>query len=390
MRKRKICFVITNYIHYSRNLLILDELNRREDVELSIVIGGAALITKYATSTGSVRDQLKNDGFKRIYEIYFSLEGDNTTVKAKTAGLGIVEYATLFNNIKPDLVVVRGDRFEVLSAALSAAYMNIPVGHIEGGDISGTLDESVRHAITKLAHVHFVTNEDAYKRLLRMGEHPKSVHYFGSPDVEVASVLARKPLERGSLGKTGSGSTFDPKEGYLMVMYHSVWGDAMQKKRLAENTKALLQVVHALKRPTLWFWPNIDVGSEDISHELRRFNDSVKDHRIRFMRYMPPRLFLPLLNNTLCLIGNSSSGIKECSYLGVPVVNIGNRQGGRLRAPNVMDVEHEEEKITRAIEKQIAVGKYPTAQVYYKKNTAANIAKVLATTALDVQKRFHE
>ena len=390
MRKRKICFVITNYIHYSRNLLILDELNRRDDVELSIVVGGSALITKYSASSGSVLTQLKEDGFKHIYEIYFSLEGDNTTVKAKTAGLGIVEYATLFNNIKPDMVVVRGDRFEVLSAALTAAYMNIPVGHIEGGDVSGTLDESVRHAITKLAHVHFVTNEDAYKRLVRMGENPKSVHYFGSPDVEVASVLGKKPLDIAGMGKTGSGSAFDPKDGYLMVMYHSVWGDAGQKKLVAQNTKALLQTIHELHRPTLWFWPNIDVGSEDISHELRRFNDSTKEHRIRFMRYLPPRLFLPLLNNADCLIGNSSSGLKECSYLGVPVVNVGSRQGGRLRAPNVVDVEYEKEKLSRAIVKQAAVKKYPTANVYYKKNTASNIAKVLATTPLNVQKRFHE
>lgn len=390
MRKRKICFVITSYIHYSRNLLILEELNRREDVELSIVIGGSALITKYAASSGSVKQQLKDDGFKRIYEIYFSLEGDNTTVKAKTAGLGIVEYATLFNNLKPDLVVVRGDRFEVLSAALTAAYMNIPIAHIEGGDVSGTLDESIRHAITKLAHVHFVTNEDAYKRLVRMGENPKSIHYFGSPDVEVASVLAKQPLDAGALRKTGSGATFDPKEGYLIVMFHSVWSDALQKQILAEHTKVLLETIHTLNRPTLWFWPNIDVGAEDISHELRRFNDSVKDHRIRFMRYMPPRLFLPLLNGAQCLIGNSSSGLKECSYLGVPVVNVGSRQGGRLRAPNVLDVDHEKDKIARAIQKQISVGKYPTAYVYHKKNTARNIANTLATASLDVQKRFHD
>lgn len=390
MRKRKICFVITSYIHYSRNLLILEELNRRENVELSIVIGGVALISKYSASTGSVKDQLKADGFKRIYEIYFNLEGDNATVKAKTAGLGIVEYATLFNNLKPDLVVVRGDRFEVLSAALTAAYMNIPVAHIEGGDVSGTLDESIRHAITKLAHLHFVTNEDAYKRLVRMGENPKHVHYFGSPDVEVASVLARSPIDERRMKVTGSGATFNPKDDYLMVMYHSVWADALQKKRLAEHTKILLQVVHKLDMPALWFWPNIDVGAEDIAHELRRFNDTVKEHKIRFMRYVPPRLFLPLLDKAKCLIGNSSSGLKECSYLGVPVVNVGNRQSGRLRASNVLDVEYEPHDMARAIEKQVQIGKYPTTRLYYKKNTARNIAQVLETAVLDVQKRFHD
>src|SRR3989344_1222343 len=158
-KKRKICFIITSFIHYSRNLLILDELKKRSDVDLHIIIGGTALLSKYSSKLAQVKEILIADGFKNLYEVYFNLEGDNTTIKAKTTGLGIVEFSSLFNNIKPDLVMVRGDRFEMLAGATAAAFMNIPIAHIEGGDTSGTIDESVRHAISKLSNLHFVTND---------------------------------------------------------------------------------------------------------------------------------------------------------------------------------------------------------------------------------------
>ena len=391
-KKRKICFIITSFIHYSRNLLILDELKKRSDVDLHIIIGGTALLSKYSSKLAQVKEILIADGFKNLYEVYFNLEGDNTTIKAKTTGLGIVEFSSLFNNIKPDLVMVRGDRFEMLAAATAAAFMNIPIAHIEGGDTSGTIDESVRHAISKLSHLHFVTNDAARARLVRMGENKRSVFCFGSPDVEVVEKLSKKPLKNFVLGKTGSGATFDLKKGYLMVMYHPVWQDShsssSSSKKLSNDTKMLLSAIHEINLPTLWWWPNFDVGSEEISHELRIFKDTVMDHKIRFMRYLPPREFLLLLSNTKCLIGNSSSGIKECSYLGIPVVNIGNRQNQRLRGENVADVTYDRKMIVEAIKKQISVGRYPSSKLYYKEDTAKNIAKVTATTPLRVQKSF--
>ena len=389
-QRRKICFVITSYIHYSRNLLILEELNRRDDVDLSVVLGGTALIAKYASKHGTVRDLLKSEGCNKIYEIHFNLEGDSTVVKAKTAGLGVVEFATLFNNIKPDLIIVRGDRFEVLSAALAAAYMNIAIAHIEGGDISGTIDESVRHAISKLAHLHFATNEDSYKRLLRMGENKRYVYMVGSPDVEVASKLAHPKSPIPDLKNTGSGAPFDLSGDFLMVMYHPVWTYSNDLKLLSRRTKILLETIHEMRLPTLWFWPNSDVGAEEIAHELRRFDDQVKNHQIRFMRYVPPRIFLSLLSKTKCLVGNSSAGIKECSYLGVPVVNVGDRQFSRLRAHNVVDVPYDKEKIKAMLVRQIKKERYEPAAVYFQKNTSKTIARIAATAPLYVQKSFHE
>ncbi|MEK7147580.1 MAG: UDP-N-acetylglucosamine 2-epimerase, partial [Patescibacteria group bacterium] len=168
-QKRKICFVITSFIHYSRGLFILEELKNRPDVELHIVISGTALLAKYSSKFSYVKNILEREGYNNLHELYFNLEGDSHLTKAKTAGIGIVEFSTFFNQLRPDVVVLRGDRFEVLSAAVAAAYLQIPIAHLEGGDITGSIDESVRHAITKLSHLHFATNEDAKKRILRMG-----------------------------------------------------------------------------------------------------------------------------------------------------------------------------------------------------------------------------
>jgi UDP-hydrolysing UDP-N-acetyl-D-glucosamine 2-epimerase len=355
-----------------------------------VVIGGTALLSKYTPRYAHVRAMLEGDGIEHIHELYFALEGDNRVVKAKTAGLGIVEFATMFNDLKPDLVVVRGDRFEVLSAATAAAYMNIPLAHIEGGDVTGTLDESVRHAITKLAHLHIATNEQARERLLRMGEDPRAVFNFGSPDIEVARTFARETEGVREVGETGSGALIDASEDFIMVMYHPVWSEAEERGALARRTEELLGVVHALGIPALWFWPNADLGSEEISHALRVFHDQTHGHRLRFMRYLPPRSFISLLARSRLLVGNSSAGIKECSYLGVPVVNIGSRQRGRERAENVLDVEHESAAIRSAIEQQLAVGRYAPSELYHADGTARNIAETLASAPLYTEKRFCE
>jgi|TARA_Y100000031_G_scaffold14616_1_gene15386 UDP-hydrolysing UDP-N-acetyl-D-glucosamine 2-epimerase len=386
IKKRKICFVITSFIHYSRNLLVLEELKKRKDVDLHIVIGGTALLSKYSAKYAHVKNMLEDDGFKNLYEVYFNLEGDSEAVKAKTAGLGIVEFANIFNNIKPDIVVVRGDRFEVLSAATAAAYMNISIAHIEGGDVSGTLDEAVRHSITKLSHIHFPTNEESKKRILKMGENKKYVFNFGSPDIEMLHNVSRGK-NNFNIKRTGSGAPVDLKSKFLIVMHHPVSTDI---NMLRKSTRELLNTIHEMNIQILWFWPNADLGAEDISHEIRRFNDRTPKHKIRFMRYLPPKQFIILLKNANCLIGNSSAGIKECSYLGVPVVNIGTRQNNRLREKNVIDVFNDKNKIKKAVEKQLLKGNYKSSDLYYAKNTSKNIAKTLATVNLYVQKSFAE
>ncbi|PIR69927.1 MAG: UDP-N-acetylglucosamine 2-epimerase (hydrolyzing) [Candidatus Niyogibacteria bacterium CG10_big_fil_rev_8_21_14_0_10_46_36] len=386
-KKRKICFVITSFIHYSRNFLILEELRRRDDTELHIIVGGAALLPKYLSKFTNIKEELRRGGFTHIHDAYFNLEGSDGITKAKTAGLGTIEFSTIFGAIQPDLVLVRGDRFEVLAAATAAAYMNIPVAHIEGGDVSGTLDESVRHAITKLAHIHFTTNEDARKRVICMGERPEYVFNFGSPDVELVHKAATDSADVIDFDETGSGARIAFNNDFLMVMYHPV---STEVGTLGEKTRMLLEAVHETGMPALWFWPNFDAGAEEISHELRRFRDTAEGHTIRFTRYLPPKVFLALLKNTKMLIGNSSAGIKECSYLGVPVVMTGTRQNGRLRSENVVEVSDTKEDIKKAIQKQMTHGRYPASSMYHGENTAERIAETLATVPLYIQKTFHE
>ncbi|PIQ91702.1 MAG: UDP-N-acetylglucosamine 2-epimerase (hydrolyzing) [Parcubacteria group bacterium CG11_big_fil_rev_8_21_14_0_20_39_22] len=383
-KKRRVCFVITSFIHYSRGFLILDELNKRKDIELYVAVAGTALLSKYSSKRAHIRELLEADGINNIHEVHFNLEGDSHFIKAKTAGLGIMEFTNLFNNIKPDAIVLRGDRFEVLSAAISASYLHIPIAHIEGGDVTGTIDESVRHSITKLSHIHFTTNEPARKRVLKMGEDDKFVFNFGSPDIEVVKKVADSSSKFNFLS-TGSGADIDINKPYIMVMYHPVTSES---DKMGEYTRDLLEVINDLNIQTFWFWPNFDSGSESISYELRYFNDEVRGHKIRFMRYLPPKDFIYMLKNSMCLVGNSSAGLKECSFLGVPVVNIGTRQGRRLRDKNVVNTSYEKESLRKAIKKQINKGKYPESDLYNSEDTAKNIANTLATLSLYVQKNF--
>jgi len=384
--KRKICFVITSFIHYSRNMLVLEALRAHPGVDTHVIIAGTALSGKYSAHGAYVRDALHKSGFRNLYEAHFNLEGGMPIVKAKTAGLGTVEFSSLYSHIQPDLVVVRGDRFEVLSAAVAASLMNIPIAHIEGGDITGTIDESIRHAITKLAHIHFATNEDAKRRIVAMGENAKYVFNFGSPDIEVVMRMGKGKPDQGFLASTGSGAAIDVSQPYMMVSYHPVTSEL---DSLRERTHTLLRAVCASGIPAFWFWPNFDAGAEEhIAKELRMFNDEVKGHRIRFMRYLPPHHYLALLNNTACLVGNSSAGIKECSYLGVPVVNVGSRQAKRLKGRHVRDVEHDTDAIAAAIQKQIAKGRYTPSRMYAKPDTGKKIAGILATIPLYLQKQF--
>lgn len=368
--------------------MILEELRNQSNVELYIVIAGTALLSKYSSKQGQVRQLLEMDGFKNLHEIHFNLEGSNPTTRSKTAGLAIIEFSSLYDQIRPDIVVARGDRFEILSAVFSAALMGVPVAHIEGGDVSGTIDEAVRHAITKLSHVHFATNEPSKNRILNMGENSRYVFNVGSPDVEVVEkVLNDQKVLDFDIQKTGSGATIDLTQEFVMVMYHPV---TTELEELRANVRILLSVIHELGLQTLWFWPNFDTGAEEISNELRSFNDRVLEHNIRFMRYLPPQEYLHLLNKTGCLIGNSSAGVKECSALGVPVVNIGSRQNGRLKSKNVIDTVCRERALKRVIMKQLRAQRYPKATLYSKKFTSKVIAQKLATIPLYLQKRYTE
>lgn len=381
-QKRKICFVITSKIHYGRSKTILEALQARDDVELQIVVGGSAILPNY----GDVLSLMKKDGFPWNERITMNLEGGDPVAMAKTTGLGIIEFTTAFDNLDPDVVVVRGDRFEVLAATIAAAYLNIPVAHIEGGDVTGSIDESVRHSITKLSHIHFVTNEESRKRVLRMGEHPKYIFNYGAPELDFV-VRNKFTVTNEYINRIGVGDVVNIEKPYIIVMQHPVTTEFGKNRKHIEET---LHAVHELGVPAIWFWPNIDAGTDEVSKGIRVFRERKDPKHIRFIKYLSPEEFIGLLKKSVCLIGNSSAGIKECSILGTPVVNIGNRQHGRIKGEHIIDTPHKKNHIKLAIQKQLEVKRYKPQKTYHKKGTGEKIAHKLATIPLYQQKRFYD
>ena len=381
---RKVCVVITARPSYSRIKTALDAIKNHKDLELQLVLAGSALLDKY----GNVAKVIEKDGFKIDEKIYNVIEGEFPTAMAKTTGIAITELATAFYNLKPDVVVTIADRFETIATSIAAAYQNIPLAHIQGGEVTGNIDEKVRHANTKLADIHLVSNEDAKNRVIKMGEDPEYVFNVGCPSIDLAKEILKNPsLDFDPIEKYGGvGAEIDYKKGYLVVMQHPV---TTEYEKAREHVLETLKAIYELKIPTFWFWPNVDAGSDGTSRGIRQFREKYNPSNIRFMKNMEPQDFLKLVYNSLCLVGNSSVGIRECSFLGVPVVNIGSRQDGRMRGKNVIDVrEYNKDKIKEAILKQIDHGKYDSEHIYGDGNAGKKIADILANVKLRFSKRI--
>ena len=323
-KPRKICVVVTARPSYSRVKTALTAIENHPDLELQLVVASSALLDRY----GSAVQIIERDGFKIAAKVFNILEGENLPAAAKTTGIGIIELSSVFERLSPDIVVTIADRFETMATAITAAYMNIPLAHIQGGEVTGNIDEKVRHSITKLADYHLVASTAAQERVIRLGEDPKVVINTGCPSIDIAAgILERPALEFDPITKYGGvGAAINHAQDYIVVMQHPVTNEYQASRKHIEET---LHAIHDLGMPTFWFWPNVDAGADGTSKGIRAFRENVSNLNIRFIKNMEPEDFLRLLVNSKCLIGNSSVGIRECSFLGVPVVNIGSRQEGR-------------------------------------------------------------
>ena len=381
MSKRKVCVVITARPSYSRIKTALKAIDKHLDLELQLVVAGAALLGRY----GNAVEYIEQDGFTIAEKVYMVLEGENKTAMAKTTGLGVMELATVFDKLQPDMVVTIADRFETIATSIAASYQNIPLVHIQGGEVTGNIDEKVRHANTKLADIHLVASENARNRVIKLGEHLEKVFNTGCPSIDIAKDIKEKPaLDFDPLKKYGGvGASIDASGDYLVVMQHPVTTEYQSAK---EDVLKTLEVVHELGMPTFWFWPNVDAGSDGTSNGIRSFRESMNPQNIRFFKNMEPQDFLKLLVNSKCLVGNSSVGIRECAYLGVPVVNIGTRQNGRDRGNNVLDVAYEKLAIKQAIKNQIGVTQVASSSIYGDGDAGNKIAAILATCELSFHK----
>ena len=381
--KRKVCVLVTARPSYSRIKSALAAIADHPDLELQLVVGASALLERYGNAIHSI----EHDGFHVAARVYMILEGENLVTSAKSTGLGLVELATVFDNLKPDVVVTVADRYETLATAVAASYMNIPVAHVQGGEVTGSIDEKVRHAVTKLADVHFVTTKLARERVIKLGERPEMVFQTGCPSVDLAATVAASPaMDFDPFAKYGGvGERVDLSKGFLVVMQHPVTTEYDEARRQVEET---LHAVHDLGLPTLWFWPNVDAGSDGTSKGIRIFREQYRDTHIHLFRNMLPEDFLRLLCASSCIIGNSSVAIRECSFLGVPAVNVGTRQMGRERGRNVIDVQYGSRAIRGAIERHLSSGRPPGDTLYGDGHAGQRIADRLATTELTIEKRL--
>ena len=379
---RKICVVVASRANYARIKTLLQAVRDHPDLELQLIVAASALLERFGTSV----DVMERDGFTPDATIRLIIEGENPTTMAKSTGLGLLELPTVFEMLDPDVVVTVADRFETLSTAIAAAYMNLPVAHTQGGEVSGSIDESVRHAVTKLSHLHFPATELSAQRVLAMGEDPAMVFNTGCPSIDLVAGtdLGTRAVALEQFG--GTGSPIDPDKPYALMMQHPVTTEFGQG---FEQINETLDAVASLGMQALVFWPNVDAGSDQVAKGIRQFREKGRDHGFHFFRNLPAEDFFRLMAHCEVMVGNSSAGLREGAYLGTPVVTVGSRQRGRECGDNVRWVEHDAAAIARAISDQIAHGRYERDELFGDGTAGQKIAEVLTWARPSVQKELH-
>jgi UDP-hydrolysing UDP-N-acetyl-D-glucosamine 2-epimerase len=379
---KKVCVVVGSRANYSSIKSAMRAVEAHPDLELQLVVGASALLDRY----GSVADLIERDGFEPSERVFMLIEGETPSTMAKSTGLGLLELPTAFERLQPDIVITVGDRFETMATALAATYMNIPLAHTMGGEVSGNIDESIRHAVTKFAHLHFPASEGAARRIVQLGEDPAAVHVVGCPRMDlVAEVLADGGDGLSDLFATGVGGSFSLDEPFLIVSQHPVTTEYGDGKRQIQET---LKAVQELDVPAIVLWPNADAGSEHIAAGIRQWREHNDDSKLHFFKNLPTADYVKLMARTACLVGNSSSAIREGSFIGTPAVNIGRRQEGRDRGSNVVDVGYDAQEIGHAVRSQMDNGRYETEPIYGDGHAGERIAEILSSHEVSIHKRI--
>ena len=366
---KKIMVVINNRANYSRIRSVLVEL-RKKNITIQLITNSAANLSKY----GDLLNIIKKDKFKIHSKIYSVVEGEIPQTMTKSAGLIVLELSALLEKFKPDLVLTIADRFETLPIAIAASYMNIPIAHTQGGEQTGSIDESVRHATTKLSQIHFPSTKKSMENIIKMGEDKKNVYLTGCPSLDLIPNKIPK-LDKSFFKKYRYvGNLTDYKKPYIVILQHPVTTE------FKNTSKQIIETINAIKNITkqiVWLWPNVDAGSDAISKKIRTFREENNPKNISFYKNFSPVDFLRLIDNADCFLGNSSSAIREGSYLGVPSVNIGSRQSNREKSKNVIDVDYNAKKILNAVNYQIKHGKYKKDNLYGDRNAGLRIANII-------------
>lgn len=381
--KRKIAVLVINRANYGRLKPVLQSINQHPDLELQLIVGSAMLLYRF----GEDIKYIEQDGFNVAAKFNMIVEGGTPSAMAQSAGVGLMSLPPILEQLKPDIFLVNADRFEILPAAIAAAYMNIPLAHTLGGEITGTIDESVRHAVTKLAHLHFAAHRPAAERIAAMGEHPEDIFVVGNPSLDIAKNIPDKfDMEKFSNINRGIGAPLDFGKPYILAYQHPVTTEhshAMQQ--INETLKALLET----NMQTIMLWPNPDAGTDLLSKGIRSFREKNPASLIHFFRSFCAEDYLALLKNAASVAGNSSSAIMEGGFFGTPAVNIGTRQNGREQCINVINAGYNSEEIKNAILRQLAHGRYEPDYFFGDGRSGERIAQILATHSIKIQKQFN-
>lgn len=336
MKKRKICVVTGSRADYGLLYPVLKAVERNRKLELSIIVTGMHLLPEF----GNTVKEIEADGFKINARVTMCVKEDTGAAMAKSLGRGIARITRALERIKPEILVVIADRVEALAAAVAGAHMNIPVAHIHGGDATtgGCIDEPIRHAITRFAHLHFPATKKSAERIVKMGEESWRVHVVGPLGiyamVEKNFILKRELCRKLKL---------NPDEPILLVVQHPV---TTQVKKASEQMEETMEALAELGQQAMVIYPNVDAGGRKIIKVIQKYS---KNSRFRIFKNLPYLTFVSLMRVSSAIVGNSSSAIVEAPLFGVPAVNIGIRQKGRERGGNVIDVPHKKNTIMKAV-----------------------------------------
>lgn len=373
MNKRKIACVTGTRADYPRVRSVLKEINRREELELYLIVTGSHLLEEYGYSAQEIID----DGFIISHKVeMFKGDFDTPLGMTEAAARCTSGVAKALNEIKPDLVLITVDRVETLASITAASLMNFPIAHIQGGEVTGTIDESIRHAVTKLSHIHFPATADAAQRIINMGENKDYVFNTGCPYIDEINQI--NPLSKEDLA---SKYGFDSSQKLIIFTQHSVTTEFQDSLWQVEETIKALENFNETQ--IICFFSNTDAGGKKIIDRIGDQKNFVK------IPNMLSHDFLSLMSHSSLMIGNSSAGIREAPSFKLPVINIGTRQNGRLRASNVIDVDHDSSAIKDAINKCLFDETFISSlnklkNPYGDGNAAEQIVDVLENVKLDL------
>ena len=363
--KRKILLVTERRADYTKLRPILKEISKSKKLDYFLIVTGSHLLTEH----GKTINEIKNDGFKitSTFSMFNKTQKDNGAEMTRSFGRAVTKLSDIIEKLKPDIILTGFDIGANFAAAIIGAHMNIIVAHIEGGELSGTIDESIRHSISKFAHIHFTSNSDATNRLKKMGENSKYIFTVGNTSLDGIKTI--KKIPQSELEKKYN---IDLTKKFIIILQHTVTSEI---NSIEKNFLKTIEVIKEINIPSIVILGNSDAGSKQIVKLL-------KNSQIKGYANVPYLDYINLLQYSSALIGNSSSGIIEAPFLHIPTINIGTRQEGRLRSESVIDVEYDKNKIKNTILNIISDKKFlkkikKQKQLYGSGNSSKKIVKIL-------------